>query len=134
MSRSSGVELAILSSEAAIIGIATLFYIFACLAYENVWPLFPLLFWVLSGLVALLFIPPTDQWAHMDPKMSDATDVMMFLMGTFVTWGFLSPLGMARWYVIDKGAAYMCISGAFLYCLAAMIAIKLTMPGRSERD
>lgn len=132
MSRSSGATLLILVSQATLFGVGTLFYLFACMAYESVWPLFPLLFWILAATIALLFIPPVDQLAHMNPRKSDAVDVMMFILGTFVTVGFLSPLGMARSFVIGKGAAYMCLSGSFLYCLAAMIMIRLSQPTKSE--
>jgi hypothetical protein len=132
MSRSPGATLLIVASQATLFGVGTLFFLFACMAYESAWPLFPLAFWFLAGTVALLFIPPVDQFAHMNPTKSDAVDVMMFLMGMFVTGGFLSPLGMARSFVIERGAAYMCLSGSFLYCLAAMIMIKLSQPTKSE--
>ncbi len=119
--------------QAVLFGVGTLMYLFACLIYGSVWPIFPLLLWILIAMGIVLFAPSRGkQWA--DPEMDDGTseDVKWFVLSAVITAAFCLPLSMARWFVIPKGAAYMCLSGSFLYALTAMIAIKASLPSKSE--
>ena len=99
---------------------------FACLSYENWWPLVILLFWFMIPLQAFLWVPPKNRWNE-DPVTDNCADVAFFMTGALLTSGLWIPVILTKYGYLEMGAAYMSFGGCIAFCAAAIVFAKVSL-------